>query len=180
MRFLAEEQTLFELELQLTPEERAETLLVRKLAPLADLYICDTFAAARRDQPSLCGFEQVLSSAIGRLFEQEYCVVSGLMEQSERPCTFALGEAKILDAFLMLRTVLEKGAADRIFTGGLVGDILLAAKGEGIGASSLTFIEKSDYTGFIETARVCLRSTAIKLCCGWTLRGWKTVCAVRL
>lgn len=153
VRFLAEEQTLFELKLQLTHEEQAETLLVRKLAPLADLYVCDAFAAAHRDQPSLCGFEQVLPSAMGRLFEKEYCVVSGLMEQPERPCTFVLGGAKISDAFLMLRSVLEKGAADHILAGGLVGNILLAAKGEEIGAGSLAFIEKSGYTGFIETAK---------------------------
>jgi phosphoglycerate kinase len=153
VRFMAEEQTLFELKLQLTHEQQADTLLVRKLAPLADLYVCDAFAAAHRDQPSLCGFEQVLPSAMGRLFEQEYCVVSGLMEAPERPCTFVLGGAKISDAFLMLRSVLEKGAADHILTGGLVGNILLAAKGEEIGAGSLAFIEKSGYSAFIETAK---------------------------
>ena len=132
VRFVAEEQTLFEMKLQLTHAQQAQTLLVRKLAPLADLYVCDAFAAAHRDQPSLCGFEQVLPSAMGRLFEQEYCVISGLMENPERPCTFVLGGAKISDAFLMLRTVLEKGAADHVLTGGLVGNILLAANGEEI------------------------------------------------
>ena len=71
VRFISEEQTLFEKSLKLTHKEQAETLLVRKLAPLADLYICDAFAAAHRDQPSLCGFEQVLPSAMGRLFEKE-------------------------------------------------------------------------------------------------------------
>jgi phosphoglycerate kinase len=163
VRFLAEEQTLFELKLQLTHEEQAETLLVRKLAPLADLYVCDAFAAAHRDQPSLCGFEQVLPSAMGRLFEKEYCVVSGLMEQPERPCTFVLGGAKISDAFLMLRTVLENGAADHILTGGLVGNILLAARGEEIGAGSLAFIEKSGYTGFIESAKGLLAQYSDKI-----------------
>ena len=153
VRFVAEEQTLFEMKLQLTHAQQAQTLLVRKLAPLADLYVCDAFAAAHRDQPSLCGFEQVLPSAMGRLFEQEYCVISGLMENPERPCTFVLGGAKISDAFLMLRTVLEKGAADHVLTGGLVGNILLAAKGEEIGSASMAFIEKSGYAGFIETAK---------------------------
>ena len=76
VRYVSEEQTLFERKLQLTHEQQAETLLVEKLAPLADLYVCDAFAAAHRDQPSLCGFEQVLPSAMGRLFEKEYCVMS--------------------------------------------------------------------------------------------------------
>lgn len=163
VRFLAEEQTLFELNLQLTHEQQAQTLLVRKLAPLADLYVCDAFAAAHRDQPSLCGFEQVLPSAMGRLFEKEYCVISGLMEQPERPCTFVLGGAKISDAFLMLRSVLEKGAADHILTGGLVGNILLAAEGKEIGRGSLAFIEKSGYSGFIENAKELLAKYGDKI-----------------
>ncbi|MBR3640663.1 MAG: phosphoglycerate kinase [Oscillibacter sp.] len=163
VRFLAEEQTLFEKNLKLTHEQQAQTLLVRRLAPLADLYVCDAFAAAHRDQPSLCGFEQVLPSAMGRLFEKEYCVVSGLIENPARPCTFVLGGAKIADAFLMLETVLARGAADHVLTGGLVGNILLAAKGEEIGAGSMAFIEKSGYTEFIETAKGLLEKYAERI-----------------
>jgi len=48
VRFMVEEMTLFETKLNLSPEEQAKTLIVRKLAPLADLYICDAFAAAHR------------------------------------------------------------------------------------------------------------------------------------
>ena len=153
VRFQAEEQTLFELNLRLTHPQQAQTQLVRKLAPLADLYVCDAFAAAHRDQPSLCGFPQVLPSVMGRLFEQEYSVISRLMAEPDRPCTFVLGGAKVSDAFLMLRTVLEKGTADYVLTGGLVGNILLAAKGEQIGSGSMAFIEKSGYRAFVETAR---------------------------
>ena len=153
VRFVSEEQTLFEMKLQLTHEQQAKTLLVEKLAPLADLYVCDAFAAAHRDQPSLCGFEQVLPSAMGRLFEQEYCVISQLMEAPQRPCVFVLGGAKISDAFLMLETVLSNGTADRVLTGGLVSNILLAAKGENIGKGSLDFIHKSNYAEYIDVAK---------------------------
>ena len=156
VRFCSEEQTLFEMKLQLSHEAQAQTLLVRKLAPLADLYVCDAFAAAHRDQPSLCGFEQVLPSAMGRLFEREYCVVSGLMESPERPCVFVLGGAKIADAFQMMQTVLDGGAADRVLTGGLVANILLAAAGKEIGAASVDFIVRSNYGGYIESSRQLL------------------------
>ncbi len=152
VRFLAEEQTLFEMKLQLTQAQQAETLLVRKLAPLADLYVCDAFAAAHRDQPSLCGFEQVLPSAMGRLFEQEFSVISELMESPAKPCTFILGGAKISDAFLMMERVLEKGAADHVLTGGLVANILLASQKVAIGQGSLDFILKSNYGEYIEKA----------------------------
>lgn len=153
VRFVAEEQTLFETKLRLTHEQQARTLLVEKLAPLADCYVCDAFAAAHRDQPSLCGFEQVLPSAMGRLFEQEFCTVSQVMEAPERPCVFVLGGAKISDAFLMMQTVLSRGVADHIVTGGLVGNIFLTALGEQIGQGSLDFILKSNYGEYIDQAR---------------------------
>jgi phosphoglycerate kinase len=153
VRFVSEEQTLFEQKLKLTHEQMAKTLVVGKLAPLGDLYVCDAFAASHRDQPSLCGFEEVLPSAMGRLFEKEYCVISQLMEAPAHPCTFVLGGAKISDAFLMMETVLKNGVADKILTGGLVGNILLAAKGEEIGQASRDFIYRSNYGEFIDVAK---------------------------
>lgn len=152
VRFMAEEQTLFERKLKLTHEEQAQTLLVRKLAPLAELYVCDAFAAAHRDQPSLCGFEQVLPSAMGRLFQKEYCVLSELMEAPKKPCTFVLGGAKVADAFLMMETVLKSGVVSHILAGGLVGNIILASQGINIGKASLDFIHKSNYGEFIDVA----------------------------
>lgn len=153
VRFVSEEQTLFELKLCLTHEQQAQTQLVQKLAPLADLYVCDAFAAAHRDQPSLCGFEQVLPSAMGRLFEKEYCVISELMENPAHPCTFVLGGAKISDAFMMMETVMSKGVADTVLTGGLVANIMLAAMNEEIGSGSMEFILKSNYGEYIEKAK---------------------------
>ena len=153
VRFVAEEQTLFEMKLRLTHEQQAKTLLVEKLAPLADMYVCDAFAAAHRDQPSLCGFEQVLPSYMGRLFEKEFCTVSQVMEEPVRPCVFVLGGAKISDAFLMMKTVLDRGVADQILTGGLVGNIFLTALGQEIGQGSVDFIMKSNYGEYIEKAR---------------------------
>ena len=152
VRFVSEEQTLFEQKLRLSHEQQAKTLLVEKLAPLADLYVCDAFAAAHRDQPSLCGFEQVLPSAMGRLFEQEYCAVSQVMEQPDRPCVFVLGGAKISDAFLMMKTVLERGVADEILTGGLVANIFLMALGRPVGKGSEDFIMRSNYGEFVSKA----------------------------
>lgn len=163
VRYVAEEQTLFELKLQLTHEQQADTLMVRKLAPLADLYICDAFAAAHRDQPSLCGFEQVLPSAMGRLFEEEYCVISGLMEQPERPCVFVLGGAKINDAFQMMSTVLGGQVADSVLAGGLVGEVLAWAKGQDIGQPAKDFITKQGYQELVPVAEKLLADYGDKI-----------------
>lgn len=153
VRFCSEEQTLFELKLQLTHQQQAKTQVVEKLAPLADLYVCDAFAAAHRDQPTLCGFEQVLPSCMGRLFEKEYCVISQLMEAPKHPCTFVLGGSKIADAFMMMETVLSSGAADQVLAGGLVGEILLVSQGMEVGSGTLDFIQRAGYDSFIASAK---------------------------
>lgn len=163
VRFMAEEQTLFEQKLRLTHEQQARTQVVQKLAPLADLYVCDAFAAAHRDQPTLCGFEQVLPSYMGRLFEKEFCTVSQVMEAPGRPCVFVLGGAKIADAFLMMETVLSRGVADRVLTGGLVGNIFLTALGKEIGRGSVDFILKSNYGEYIGKAKVLYEQYGEKL-----------------
>ena len=153
VRFCAEEQTLFELKLRLSHQQQAATQVVQKLAPLADIYVCDAFAAAHRDQPSLCGFEQVMPSAMGRLFEKEYCMISRLMQSPARPCVFVLGGAKIADAFAMMETVLKNGTADSVLAGGLTANILLVARGDDIGRGSLTIIERANYTEFIDVGK---------------------------
>ena len=157
------EGEVLEMKLRLTHEQQAKTLLVEKLAPLGDLYVCDAFAAAHRDQPSLCGFEQVLPSAMGRLFEKEYCTVSGLMEAPKRPCVFILGGAKISDAFQMMETVLSRGVADRILTGGLVANIFLIALGNDIGQGSYDFIAASNYTEFFPKAKALYEAYGEKI-----------------
>ena len=153
VRYCSEEQTLFEMKLNLTHEQQAKTQVVKKLAPLGDLYVCDAFAASHRDQPTLCGFEQLLPSAMGRLFEKEYVVISELMESPAKPCVFVLGGSKISDAFIMMETVLGKGVADKVLTGGLVGNILLHATGHDIGMGSVDFIYAKNYESYIPKAK---------------------------
>lgn len=163
VRYCSEEQTLFELKLNLTHEQQAKTQVVQKLAPLGDLYVCDAFAASHRDQPTLCGFEQVLPSAMGRLFEKEYVVISELMESPEKPCVFVLGGAKISDAFIMMETVLGKGVADKVLTGGLVGQILLHGTGNEIGKGSVDFIYAKNYEDYIPKAKTLYEKYADKI-----------------
>lgn len=156
VRFIAEEMTLFETKLNLTPAQQAKTLLVRKLAHLADLYVCDAFAAVHRSQPSLVGFEEVLPSAMGRLFETEYAALSHLREDPSRPFVFVLGGTKVDDAFLMMRSVLDDGVVDTVLTGGLVGQIMLIAAGVDLGAPSTDFIRGRKLWDWVEESKSLL------------------------
>ena len=156
VRFMAEEMTLFETKLNLTPAQQAKTIIVEKLAPLADLYVCDAFAAAHRSQPTLVGMEQVLPAAMGRLFEKEYSTLSGILEAPQKPMVFVLGGAKIQDAFLMMDKVLVEGIADEVLAGGLVGNVMLVAKGVDIGTPSMDFIYKNNLGEYIDKSKELL------------------------
>lgn len=157
VRFMSEEMTLFETKLNLKPEEMAATQVVKKLSPLADLYVCDAFAAAHRAQPTLVGIEEVLPSAMGRLFEREYCILSEVLHEPKRPCVFVLGGAKIQDAFLMMGKVLRDNIADTVLAGGLLGNVMLQASGVDIGAKSTDFLKKSNLLDYVEESKAILK-----------------------
>jgi len=156
VRYMAEELTLFETKLKLSAVQQAKTLVVSKIAPLADLYVCDAFAAAHRDQPTLVGFEQLLPSAMGRLFEKEYEALSKILKNPEKPCLFVLGGAKIEDAFDMLPKVLKDKVADKIILSGLLAPIFLLADGVDIGATSIDLIYAKKLDSYIFKAKELL------------------------
>lgn len=153
VRFMAEEMTLFETKLKLTPEQMTRTQAVSKLAPLGDLFIVDAFAAAHRAQPTLMGFSYLMPCAMGRLFEEEYSVLAEILEEPKKPLVFLLGGAKIADAFQMMDKVLVEGIADKILAGGLVGEVMLLAKGIDLGKPSLDFILNKNLGEFIEKSK---------------------------
>jgi len=163
VRFMAEEMTLFETKLNLIPEEQAKTLVVRKLAPLADLYICDAFAAAHRCQPTLVGMEEVLPSAMGRLLEKEVNALNRLIQNPKKPCIFILGGAKIQDAFLMIDSVFKNNIADLILTSGLLAQVMLLAKGISLGKPSEDLIKKKNLEEYIEKSKDILNKYEDKI-----------------
>lgn len=153
VRYMAEEMTLFERKLRLSPEEQAKTVVVRKLAPLIDIYVCDGFAAAHRNQPTLVGFEELMPSAMGRLFEKEYEILSNIMSSPRHPVIFLLGGAKIEDAFNMMPKVLGEGIADKILATGLLAQLFLLAKGVNIGEPSKEIIFARKLDDFLDEAK---------------------------
>lgn len=156
VRFMAEEMTFFETRLNLTPLEQTRTQVVKKLAPLGDLYVCDAFAAAHRAQPTLVAMEELLPSCMGRLFEKEYSILSKILADPPKPSIFVLGGAKVQDAFLMMEKVLNDNVADQVLTGGLVSTVMLLASGVELGAVSTAFLVEKNLQGCIELSRKML------------------------
>ena len=156
VRYLTEEVSTFVNFVKLTPEELAQTRLVRNLAPLADLFVCEAIAAAHRSAPSLVGFAEVLPAAGGRLFVEELQALSSIRESPTHPCIFVLGGSRIADAFSMMERVLAEGTADRVLTSGLTGEVMLLARGHVLGGPTEQLIRDKGLAPYVERARALL------------------------
>jgi len=132
-----------------TPEEHAKTELVSRLAPLADLFVNDAFAAAHRAHVSIVGFKAVLPSVAGRIMERELKSLSRVLENPEKPCIYILGGAKADDSLEISKYVLDKGIADSVLTGGVVGHVFLVAKGFNLGKPNVNFLEEKKLIGLV-------------------------------
>lgn len=127
-----------------TPEQHAQTDLVKNLVPLADIFVNDAFAAAHRAHVSIIGFTAVLPSVAGRIMERELKSLSRVLEKPEKPCVFIFGGAKGDDSLEISKYVLSNNIADFILTGGVIGQLFLAAKGVDLGKPNMKFLEKKE------------------------------------
>ncbi|MEM4704525.1 MAG: phosphoglycerate kinase [Candidatus Bathyarchaeia archaeon] len=132
-----------------TPEQHAKTELVQNLAPLADLFVNDAFAAAHRGHVSMVGFTAVLPSVAGRIMERELKSLARALEKPEKPCVYVMGGAKADDSLEISKYVLSSGIADYVIVGGVTAQLFLAAKGVDIGKKNMDFLAKKELTGLI-------------------------------
>lgn len=156
LRYLTEEISTFETVVKLTAQEMTHTWLVRSLAPLADYYVNDAFAAAHRNCPSMVAFQEVLPSAGGLQLMDEYTALKSVLDNPRRPCVYVLGGAKISDAFDMMRKVLTEGSADHILTAGVTGIVMHLARGEDFGPVVNKFLADRSLDAFIPEAKSLL------------------------
>lgn len=136
-----------------TPEQHAETELVKALAPLVDLFVNDAFAAAHRAHVSIIGFTAKLPSAAGRIMEKELKSLTRVLESPEKPCSFILGGAKADDSLEISNYVLSNKIADYVLTGGVVGQTFLAARNVDIGPKNMELLKQKELMDLIPGIR---------------------------
>ena len=132
-----------------TPEDHAKSEFVKKLAPLANVFVSDAFAAAHRAHISIVGFTAVLPSVAGRIMEREIKALTKVLESPEKPCVYVIGGAKADDALKISQYMLKNNIADSILAGGVVGHLFLVAKGVNLGKPNMDFLEKKELMGFV-------------------------------
>jgi phosphoglycerate kinase len=133
----------------MSPQEASKTELVQNLAPLADYFVNDAFAAAHRGHVSMVGFTAVLPSAAGRIMERELRSLNKALEKPEKPSVYVMGGAKADDSLEISKYVLSKGIADVVLTGGMTGQLFLAARGIDLGKDNMAYLAKKELTSLI-------------------------------
>lgn len=146
-----------------SPAEMARTALVKELAGVSDIYVCDAFACTHRKQPSMVGFPHVLPSVVARLMEKELRAVMQVNGNPKPPMGYVLGGAKLEDTFLMIEHALEKDLADYMFMTGVPAMVFLQAAGYDLGKGNERFLAKNGYGKARETAKGLMEGNEDKM-----------------
>jgi len=124
LRFCAEENYEF------SPEDAANTVMVKRLSELLDICVLDCFPSAHRAHPSIVGFPCLLPSCAGRMVAKEIESLNRLLTIAKKPYVVVLGGSKISDRLEAIDTLIESGRADKVLLTGLVANIFLIAQGK--------------------------------------------------
>ena len=150
-RFYAEEN------MNRTPADHAKSHMVKKLAPLFDLFINDAFAVSHRSHCSVVGFTEVLPSVAGILMDKEITALDKGLKGNEHPTVFSLGGTKADDSIKVTKNVLGRGGADKILTSGVVATVFMMAAGIDVGEANRKFVEDQEYLEQIPIAAKLLK-----------------------
>jgi phosphoglycerate kinase len=155
-RFYAEEEALAAAPF----EKMARAHMVQRLAPHADFFVLDAFAAAHRAQPSLVGFCEVLPTLAGRVMERELSMLSRSLQSQDRPKIALLGGIKADDSVAIAEHMLHNAIVDTVLTAGGVANLFLEAQGVSLGTPTREFMEREidGYRDAVDRARRLLAS----------------------
>jgi phosphoglycerate kinase len=134
------------------PEEEAnDPAFAKALAEGCDVYVNDAFGTIHRAHASTVGVAAVLPAYAGLLVAREVEVLSGILENPEKPVTLVAGGAKIDTKIGILEKFLD--IADTFIIGGALANTFLAAQGHSVG-SSLCEADKVEIAKkFLEVAK---------------------------
>ena len=122
LRLYAEENYEF------SPEDAANTIMVKRLAPLFDLCVLDSFPSAHRSHPSIVGFSHVLPACAGRIVEREVRNLDEIMTVAKAPHVIVLGGSKIPGRLEAIKMLIKNGRADHVLLTGLIGNVFMRAQ----------------------------------------------------
>lgn len=137
-------------------EEQSKSKLVKTLAPLADVFVIDAFAAAHRAHASIVGFTVVMPTLLGRIMEKEIKALDRIRSVENRPIVYILGGSKVKEGIDIAEYVLSNDRADSIITGGLVAQLFLIAKGLDVGSVNTRTLSEKGLLDLVPKAKSLL------------------------
>jgi phosphoglycerate kinase len=138
------------------PDKLADTIMVRRLAPLLDVYVNDAFATAHRVQASIVGLPHVIQAVAGKLMAKELEALKKAYHNPQRPSVYVIGGAKAEDKLPIIENILKTGKTDKVLVGGVVANVFLRASGIDFGEAENRKLEKS--SALIDKARTILKN----------------------
>ncbi len=145
------------------PADHAKSHMVKKLAPLFDLFVNDAFAVSHRSHLSVVGFTEVIPSVAGLLMDKEIRALDKALKGNEHPTIFVLGGAKVDDSIKVAQNVLTRGGADKVLTTGVVATVFLMAAGIDVGGPNKKFVADQEYLEQIPIAAKLLKDYPDKI-----------------
>jgi phosphoglycerate kinase len=122
LRFCAEENYEF------SPDDAANTIMVKRLGKLFDLCVLDSFPSAHRSHPSLVGFSQIMPACAGKIVEREVRNLDEILTITKSPHVIVLGGSKVTDRLEAIKMLIQRGRADQILLTGLIANVFMRAQ----------------------------------------------------
>jgi 3-phosphoglycerate kinase len=132
----------------------AKDVFAKKIAGLADVYVCDAFGTAHRDNASMYTVPCMMEGkprVSGFLIEKELIFLGETVENAQNPFVAILGGAKVSDKIAVIENLLTK--VDTILIGGAMAYTFFKAQGKQVGDS----LCEDD---FVDTATQLLKQAA--------------------
>lgn len=114
----------------------AKDTFAKKIADLGDVYVCDAFGTAHRDNASMYTVAVMMEGkprVSGFLIEKELKFLGETVDNAQKPFIAILGGAKVSDKLAVIETLMTK--VDKILIGGAMAYTFFKAQGRKIGNS---------------------------------------------
>ncbi len=123
----------------------SESLLVKTLAPMADLFVLDSLSVSHREHASVIGLTGHVPSAVGPVLRRE---LDALSDAEQGDATLILGGGKVKDSLSVMEKWLEQKKARKVLLGGAISVLFIEAAGHNV-ADTYSYLQAKgllDYT----------------------------------
>ncbi|MGP3667322.1 MAG: phosphoglycerate kinase [Candidatus Bathyarchaeota archaeon] len=155
LRLCAEEN------IEASAQKLVNTIFVKRLKPLFNLYVNDAFSVSHRSQASIVGLPLVLPGVAGKVLKEEIKASEFILNNKKKPHIYVLGGSKVEDKFGIIEYGLKHGKGDLFLLGGVLAEVFLKAKGYSLGVENEKKLEK--FGSYVEKAKECLEKYGEKI-----------------